>query len=135
MKLYKKNGESLPAVKILPDSDPVPAGYTIVTDIVDASKFSFRLINPETIGFRDRLSYREFVKGLVYTKMTVALPEHVSDQARWDILAPEEKMIACDLFLVSEESFFLGVTGDIKVWDIKAASYRCWSMEARDHRA
>ena len=135
MKLYKEDSEALPAYQILPDADPAPSGFTIVTDIVEASIHSLKKIDSDTEGFRDKLSYREFIKGLVYTKMGVAVHADAANQAKWDLLSPDEKEIACDLFLVGVESFFLGVTNDIKVWDMKAAVYRCWTMEARQERS
>jgi len=135
MKLYKENSGTRPAAVILPDSDSTPEGFIQITDIVDASEVGLSKIKTSQEGFRDKLSYRSLIKDLVYAKMGVTLPEHVGEQAKWDELDDQEKQVACNLFIVKKESFFIEVVNDIKHWDLKAADYRCWSMSARTCRA
>jgi len=136
MKLYKENGEAKhPNIQVLPDADPAPSGYTEITDIVEANKYGSNAINPNTAGWRDKLCFRTKLKTMIYTKMGVAVPADVDDQAKWDLLTDEEKKIAADLFVIGKESFFLEVENDLRAWTLRAGEYRCWTMNCRRERA
>lgn len=135
MKIYTEDNEAIPAIQVLPDVDPAPTGYTEVTDIVDAKKYGLSAIDPEIVGWSDRLCLRSKLKVLVYTKMGVAAPADVDDQTKWDLLTAGEKEVAAKYFIISKESFFLEVENDLRLWTVRAGDFRHWTMEDRKLRA
>jgi len=135
MRLYKENGEIYPAVKILQDADPAPAGYTEVTDIEEVYALGQNAISISTPGWTDKLCFRSKLKTLIYTKMQIAAPADVSDPAKWALLSDAEKSIAAHLFLVAEDAFLLEVKDDSRYWLIEAGKYRNWTQAVRTERA
>jgi len=135
MKLYIEDGETRPAIKVLPDTDPAPTGYSEVVDIEDAYKYGLQAISPEIVGWADELALRSHLKIMVYTKMQVTLAVHVDTQANWDYLTAAEKSIAAHYFFVGNESFLLEVENDDRYWMTKSGEYRTWSQEVRRKRA
>ena len=132
MKLYKEDGESIPAIKVLPDGDPTPSGYTEITDIVEAYNYGSAAIDKNTPGWVDRLCFRTKLKAMIYTKMQASAEP---TQAEWDTLTADEKRIAADLFVIGTESYFLEVENDLRCWTVKAGDYRLWTMAVREERA
>lgn len=133
MKLYKEDNEALPAYQILTDTDPVPSGFTETTDIIEWSNQSRRLM--KTIkGFRDKKCLRDKIKVLVYTKMQVAAPADVENQAKWDLLTIDEKSIAAHYFLVGKPEFLNEVINDDDYWTLEARDYRVWTQEVKRFR-
>jgi len=136
MKLYKEDDEALyPNIKVLPDGDAAPAGYTQIDDIAQAHKFGLSALSEGAPGWGDKLAFRSKIKTMVYTKMQVAAPADADDPAKWDLLSDAEKSIAANLFLIGAEAFFLEVENDLRAWAIKAGQYRCWTQGVREHRA
>lgn len=135
MKLYIEDGQTYPAIKVLQDADPAPTGFSEITDIVQANKYGLGVIDRCISGWCDKLSFRTKMKEMIYTKMQVAAPADVDDQAKWDLLTAAEKKIAAELFVIGKESFFLEVNNDLRHWTLKAGEYRTWSMEARQQRS
>jgi hypothetical protein len=135
MKIYKEDGEAIPAIQVLPDADPAPTGYTETTDIVEVERYGRKKVDPELAGWCDRLCLRDKLKSLIYTKMGVAVPADVDDQTKWDLLTAGEKQVAADYYVIGKESFFLEVENDLRVWTMKATEFRHWTMEDRKGRA
>jgi hypothetical protein len=135
MKLYTEDNEAIPAVVVLPDTDPAPTGYSEIVDIEGAYKHGLKAISPEIAGWADELALRSHLKTMVYTKMQVTLPVHVDTQANWDYLTAAEKRIAAHYFFVGNESFLLEVENDDRYWMQKSGEYRTWSQEVRRKRA
>lgn len=135
MKIYKEDGENIPAVQVLQDADPAPNGYSEVTDIVEACELGTKAISISTPGWTDKLCFRDKIKTLVYTKMQIAAPEDVNDPAKWALLTAGEKSVAAHLFLVGLDAFLLEVVNDSRYWLIKAGEYRNWTQAVRQERA
>ena len=134
MKIYIEDGQAIPAVKVLRDSEPSPPGFTEVVDIPGIAKFGEQVIDVRTPGWYDKKCVREKLKTAVYTKMQIATPADTENQANWDLLTAEEKSIAAHWFLVGRESFLLEVVNDLRYWTVEAMLYRDWTMVARLHR-
>lgn len=134
MKIYIEDGQAIPAVKVLQDADPAPAGYTEITDIVDIAKYGVDAININTVGWYDKKCVREKVKTAVYTKMGVTVPADLEDPAKWNLLTADEKSVAAHWFIVGKESFLLEVENNLRYWTVQAMEYRDWTMIARAER-
>lgn len=134
MKIYKENGEDIPAIKVQDDFTSAPSGYTEVTTIDELMHLGVNSTNINISGWSDMLSFRDKLKELVYTKMQIALPTDVEDQSKWDLLTDSEKRAAASFFLVSKESFLLEVENDLRYWSIMAMEYRDWTQSVRYKR-
>lgn len=135
MKLYIEDGESIPAIKVLPDVEPAPPGYSLVTDIVQSWEYGKVSLKAGVAGWSDELSLRTHLKTMIYTKMQVVAPADVGNQVNWDRLSSAEKRIAAEYFMVGEESFLAEVNDDDRYWMRKSGEYRSWSKAARTERA
>jgi len=131
MKIYIEDGETVPAVIVLKDSEPMPDGYAEVNSIDGVAKYGMMAVNVYTAGWIDKRCVREKLKELVYNKMQVTSPEHIEQEAKWNLLTSEEKSIAAHWFLVTKEDFLLEVVNDFRYWSIMAKEYRDWTMESR----
>lgn len=134
MKLYIEDNELIPAIIVQDDATAAPTGYTETSDIALVAEHGEANINEKLKGFRDKSSVRSKLKTLIYTKMQIAAPADVEDQAKFDLLTAAEKSIACHWFLVGKESFQLEVINDDKYWTQEAGEYRRWTMESRGKR-
>lgn len=138
MKIYIKNGESIPAVKVQDDVTAAPSGYTEVTDILGIAKYGAQGVNISTKGWYDKKCVRDKIKIAVYTKMGVAVPADTENQDKWDLLTAEEKSIAAHWFCVRKHSFQDEVLDDTannrRYWKIKASEYREWTIDVRRRR-
>lgn len=92
MKIYKEDNEAIPGIKVLPDADQAPAGFSEIVDIEEAHRYGIKKVSKGLAGWTDRLSFRSKMKQMIYTKMQIASPEDVNDQAKWDLLSPAEKV-------------------------------------------
>lgn len=135
MKIYLEDNESLPAVKVLQDSDPAPSGYTLVSDIVDFWKYGKSTTCDNEPSWTDQICFRSELKTMIYTKMGVTVPADANDPAKWALLSDAEKIIACDYFVVGNEIFFTEVKDDPRYWIISAGEYRNWTQKVRNDRA
>jgi hypothetical protein len=135
MKLYKESGEAYPAVKVLPNEDPAPAGFEEVTDICEFAKLGLNSVDIKMPGWTDRLAFRSELKIRVYAKMQLGAPADVESQTHWDRLTDDEKSLAAHYFLVGRESFLHEVVDDTRYWTIQAGDFRHWTQECRTYRA
>ena len=134
MKIYKEQGEDLPAIKVLIDSAPIPSGYIEVTDIFEFKLLASNSWDLDIIGWTDKLCFRKKLKQMVYLKMGVVDSDDVNDQSKWDLLSEAEKRIAAEYFLVYKKSFQLEVENSDRYWIVKASEYRDWIQECRERR-
>jgi hypothetical protein len=125
MKLYTEDGQAIPAVQVLPDADPAPTGYTEVTTIESFLEYGLNTTDESIPTWTDKLSFRNQLKIMIYTKMGVVVPADADDPAKWNLLNAAEKKIACDYFVVGNEAFFLEVKNDARYWVVAAGEYRC----------
>ena len=135
MKLYKEDNEAIPGYQILPDGEAAPTGFTEVTDIVEFEKYGCGTTEANLVGWTDKLCFRNKIKTLIYTKMQVAVPEDVANQAKWDLLNAAEKSIAAHYFIVGTESFLMEVVNDARYWVVQAGDYRDWTQKVRATRS
>jgi hypothetical protein len=134
MKLYIEDGQNFPAVKVQQDADPAPPGYTEVTGIEDFVRYGLNTTNDDTVGWIDRLCFRDQLKTMIYAKMGVVTPADVDDPAKWNLLNANEKSIACHYFVVAAEAFFTEVNSDPRYWILQSGEYRRWTQDARTQR-
>jgi hypothetical protein len=90
MKLYVENNESIPAIKVLQDSDPAPSGYTEKTSIEDWYKYGNEVLGA-FFGF-NYLTWRTEIFNLIIGIVG-------NDYTNWNNLNNEQKSIAIDLIL------------------------------------
>ena len=135
MKIFVRDKDTT-TEHFFPQSDTyTPSGNEEqVTDIVEFERAGKIIIDSSIQYGRDKKSLREGLKTLVYTKMQIAVPADVENQAKWDLLTAEEKSIAAHWFLVGKDAFQLEVNNNDKYWTIQAANYRHWTMEDRSYR-
>jgi hypothetical protein len=131
MKIYIEDNQPIPAVKVLPDGDPPPTGYTEATSIVDIQKYGEEAIDLATSGWYDKKCVREKLKTAVYTKMQIVNPEDVNNPTNWNYLDDAEKSIACHWFFVGNDAFFDEVKNDDRYWTCEAEKYREWTEVVR----
>ena len=134
MKIYKESTGTHPAVKIQDDATAAPAGYVEVTSIEEIERFGVQSIEISTSGWYDKKCVRAKLKTAIYTKMQIAAPADVENQAKFDLLTAAEKSIACHWFAVGKESFQLEVVNDDRYWVVKATEYRDWTVDVRQTR-
>jgi hypothetical protein len=134
MKVYKKNGENIPAIVVQDDLIGAPSGFTEISTIKDLKKLGEKSVDISIPGWTDKLCFRAKLKTFVYTKMQIALPSDLENQSNWDRLDAEEKSIAAHFFLVGKESFLLEVVNDLRYWSLEAMKYRHWTQEVRGQR-
>jgi len=90
MKLYIEDNQTLPAIAILPDADPAPAGYTESNTIEDWHKYGGRVLG-EFKG-HNYLTWRKQIGGLI---VAIVQP----DYSNWAGLNAAEKAIATEMIL------------------------------------
>ena len=127
MKIYKKNNENIPALKVQDNNETSPLGYTEITTVDDLMSLGLGSTDISISGWTDMLCFRDKLKELVYTKMGVTSPEDVENQSKWDLLSDLEKKASAEFFIIGKESFLLEVKNDLRYWTIKSMEYRIWT--------
>ena len=120
MKLYKENGEAIPAWQLLADADPAPTGFTITSDLTEWDANGFGLGS-------DYKAVRDSMKQIVFD-----LGSGDADVG-FSLLDSAQKTIACKYKIASDSvrEAFAGV--DTLV--IYGKSYNTQMLAARTERA
>jgi len=134
MKIYKKDNEDIPAIKVQDNNEPSPSDYTEITTIDDLMSLGLGSTDISIPGWTDMICFRDKLKELVYTKMGVTSPEDIEDQNKWDLLSDLEKKASAEFFIVGRESFLLEVENDLRYWTVKSMEYRDWTQKVRFKR-
>mgnify|MGYP007073179287 FL=1 len=135
MKIFVRDKQTTSIHYFVEQDAYTPAGNEEeVTDIVTTENVGLKLVNLQTIGWRDRKAVRDRLKTLVYTKMGVAIPADTEDPAKWNLLTDEEKSIAVHWFLVGKADFQNEVKNDDTYWICEGQKYRKWTNEVRQQR-
>jgi len=110
MKLYVENNETIPAIKVLQDSDPAPSGYTQKTSIEDWYNFGYEILDA-FFGF-NYLTWRNEILNLI---IGIVGPTYTN----WNNLNQDQKNIAINLILAPYSLRVPTITDeqDLKNWN------------------